>query len=276
MTMASSLDDARSLVTQVELPKAISSTHPRPRSLEVRSANYTVVESTTEAKTASILRKLFKLFSVGLKVCFQTSAPMLEHDSGAVLLGPRQPHSHKKCLVLDLDETLVHSTLKPMDCPDFIVPVSVAGELHHFYVKKRPGVDAFLEYAGNHFEVVVFTASMPSYASPVIDMLDLTQTVSARLYRDSCRIVDGDYVKDLDVLGRPLNETLIVDNSPLSYKTHTANAIGIETWIQREDDAELKRVQTLLELLRDQHDVRPILLELRAHELGADPDFLGK
>ncbi len=45
-----------------------------------------------------------------------------------------------KCLVLDLDETLVHSSFKP----DFIIPVEIDRVAHHVYVLKRPYVDEFL------------------------------------------------------------------------------------------------------------------------------------
>ncbi|CAJ0761407.1 3540_t:CDS:2 [Entrophospora sp. SA101] len=60
-------------------------------------------------------------------------------------------HTGKKCLVLDLDETLVHN---------FIVPVEIENQIHNVYVIKRPGVDQFLKKMGELYEIVVFTASL--------------------------------------------------------------------------------------------------------------------
>ncbi len=36
----------------------------------------------------------------------------------------------KICLVIDLDETLVHSSFKPVPNADFIVPVEIDGQVH--------------------------------------------------------------------------------------------------------------------------------------------------
>ena len=66
----------------------------------------------------------------------------------------------KKTLVLDLDETLVHSSFKPVASADFIIPVEIDGQVHNVYVLKRPGVDEFLNKLGPQFELVIFTASL--------------------------------------------------------------------------------------------------------------------
>lgn len=40
------------------------------------------------------------------------------------------------------------------------------------YVGLRPGVHDFLREVEKLFEIVIFTASVKSYADPIIDMLD--------------------------------------------------------------------------------------------------------
>jgi carboxy-terminal domain RNA polymerase II polypeptide A small phosphatase len=121
-------------------------------------------------------------------------------------------HVGRKCLVLDLDETLVHSSLRvrdptvilhacfnvypqPVPSPDYIVPVEIENNWHNFYVLKRPGVDNFLRKMGELYEVVVFTASLAKYADPVLDRLDPGHTVTHRLFRESCFNHRGNYVK---------------------------------------------------------------------------------
>ena len=89
-------------------------------------------------------------------------------------------HTGRKCLVLDLDETLVHSSFKvrrprtprfgppgslltpPQLIPqaDYVVPVEIEWQWHNVYVIKRPGVDNFLKQMGELYEIVVFTASL--------------------------------------------------------------------------------------------------------------------
>lgn len=61
------------------------------------------------------------------------------------VIGPKHPEDlHKKTLVLDLDETLVHSSFKPIPNPDYIIPVEIDGRLVDVYVLKRPWLDHFL------------------------------------------------------------------------------------------------------------------------------------
>ena len=65
---------------------------------------------------------------------------------GYGMLGP-QPEKNRgwKTLVLDLDETLVHSQFNQIKNPDYVIPVNIDGSVCNIYVQKRPGVDNFLK-----------------------------------------------------------------------------------------------------------------------------------
>ncbi|KDR75439.1 hypothetical protein GALMADRAFT_249498 [Galerina marginata CBS 339.88] len=176
------------------------------------------------------------------------------------LLPPIAPeHVGRKCLVLDLDETLVHSSFKAVQQADFVVPVEIEYHWHHFHVLKRPGVDDFLKRMGQIYEVVIFTASLSKYADPVLDKLDIHQVVAHRLFRESCYNHKGNYVKDLSQLGRPIADTIILDNSPASYIFHPNNAVPVSSWFNDPHDAELTDLVPFLADLTSVPDVRGIL-----------------
>lgn len=177
-----------------------------------------------------------------------------------MLIGPKHSDDlNKKTLVLDLDETLVHSSFKPIPNPDYILPVEVDGKLVDVYVLKRPWCDHFMDSVGIRFEVVIFTASLAKYADPLLDLLDKQRLVRWRLFRESCFPYEGNYVKDLSCLGRDLSQTIIVDNSPHSYVFQPANAVPISTFIDNMDDQELLELLPVLNELEHAPDVRTVL-----------------
>ena len=148
---------------------------------------------------------------------------------------------------MDLDETLVHSSFKPVPNADYIIPVEIdPGTLTDVYVLKRPFVDYFMEEMGKHYEIVVFTASLAKYADPLLDLLDIHNVIRWRLFRESCYPFQGNYVKDLTSLGRPLERTIILDNSPHSYAFQPMNALPISSFIDDPTDTDLLDATPLL------------------------------
>jgi len=179
--------------------------------------------------------------------------------------------SKKKTLVLDLDETLVHSSFKPIPDPDFVMSIELENVIHKVYVRKRPGVDNFLRVVGEKFEVVVFTASLAKYADPLLDILDRQRLVKKRLFREACVQHYGNYVKDLSHLGRALTDVIIIDNSPFSYMFQPDNAIPITSWFNDKADRQLYDLLPFLEQLMYVEDVCTLLQRKRMN-FQTDPE----
>lgn len=179
---------------------------------------------------------------------------------GKFLLPPvRHQDLHKICLIIDLDETLVHSSFKPISNADFVVPVEIDGTVHQVYVLKRPYVDEFLQRVGDAYECVLFTASLAKYADPVADLLDKWGVFRSRLFRESCVFYRGNYVKDLGRLGRDLHRVVIIDNSPASYIFHPDNAVPVGSWFDDMSDTELRDLIPFFEKLSKVDDVYSVL-----------------
>lgn len=183
----------------------------------------------------------------------------------------------KKTLVLDLDETLVHSTLDGTTSnSDFVFPVNLGPITHMVAVRKRPHLHQFLAQVAQLFEVVVFTASQKVYAEQLLDIVDPgSEWIRHRVYRDSCVVWEGNYLKDLTVLGRDLAHTIIIDNSPQAFGFQLENGVPIESWYDDDNDIELLRLLPFLEKLAHADDVRPIISKTFGLRdlVDAAPDF---
>jgi CTD nuclear envelope phosphatase 1 len=221
-------------------------------------------------------------------------------------LVPRSPssrampiHQQQKTLVIDLDETLIHSLAKggrmssghmvevklnaPVLAPVSSIanhPTPVIGPQHPilYYVHKRPHCDEFLRKVCKWYKLVVFTASVQEYADPVIDWLEQERKFFVgRYYRQHCTLRNGAYIKDLSSVEPDLSRVCILDNSPMSYIFHEGkkligkgveasadlnfadNAIPIEGWINDPTDNDLLHLIPLLEALQYVTDVRALL-----------------
>ncbi|KAG0165800.1 hypothetical protein DFQ28_008375 [Apophysomyces sp. BC1034] len=185
-------------------------------------------------------------------------------------LPPKKDNS-KPTLVLDLDETLLHTESSDSENleDDYVVFAKygqsvLAGIL-------RPGVTEFLTWAAGIFEVVVWTAGHDDYAAMVCSCLDPERKLITHLLtRRSCIRMrsssTGDvmYVKDLCALGRDLSRTFLVDNTPHAATLNLSNLIPIEAYHGDNTDTELEDLRKFLEsklvcLADRKNDMRIIL-----------------
>lgn len=83
-------------------------------------------------------------------------------------------------LVLSLEDLLVHSEWTTK---------------HGWRTAKRPGVDYFLRYLSQYYELVIFTSAKSMDADPIIRKLDPYRIVMWPLFREATRYEKGEYIK---------------------------------------------------------------------------------
>ncbi|CCW70955.1 unnamed protein product [Phytomonas sp. Hart1] len=163
---------------------------------------------------------------------------------------PRNKGKHT--LVLDIDETLIHT----FGMAHHKLHSSTEGVNHaklvDYHILLRPHLKEFLLEVNELFEVVFWTAGTASYCSAVIDALetqvlqlspsfynykrvlnmnksDEDKTVHANFYSLSRTqtLEDHGYMKYLPILGRPINNVVIVDDNVRSFPLTPRNAIKV-------------------------------------------------
>ncbi|VDN97258.1 unnamed protein product [Rodentolepis nana] len=173
----------------------------------------------------------------------------------------------RKIMVIDLDETLIHSVLDGVSRPqrggpppDFVLKVDIEHHPVRFSVHKRPHVDYFLSIVSQWYELVIFTASLEIYGAGVADHLDNGRHIfQRRYYRQHCLYDSGSYSKDLSRVSTDLSSIFILDNSPGAYRSFPDNAIPIQSWFSDPQDTALLCLLPVLDALRFVSDVRSIL-----------------
>jgi Dullard-like phosphatase family protein len=183
-------------------------------------------------------------------------------DETLVLAQLRCPPPLKKryTVVLDLDETLVHVMTSPK-APGADHQAHVVlpdGQRAQVSIFVRPFLAELIKKLKPRCELAVWTAGRAEYANCVLSTIDpLNEYFDLRLFRDQCYATSaGQYVKDLRILNRSLERSVIVDNSAYSYAFQLENGVPILPFLGEKNDTELLLLGEYLSFLTEHSDIR--------------------
>ena len=112
---------------------------------------------------------------------------------------------HEKILVIDLDETLIHTSFKKIPNPDFkilldsikytkknsdnesIQELPVQNKVEA-YIRIRPGVNEFLSQLSKYYDLYVYSASSKQYLNSIIKNIDKNNIIKKCYCREDCII----------------------------------------------------------------------------------------
>ena len=179
----------------------------------------------------------------------------------------------KKLLLLDLDETLVHSEIRDKNnfhilnklkdkanCYHKVFSYMDGNYLYYFDIFFRPHLFDFLHEIQNYFDIGIFTASSKGYADTIINYIDPSHTIfNFILYRDACiPIQNSIYIKDLRIIRNyePSN-VILLDNSLYSFINQPKNGMLVYSFYWDEKDDQLIRAKNfLIKYIYNAKDVR--------------------
>ena len=197
--------------------------------------NYLKTNSLITQKTEEIQKKIYsENTSINDNGKSQQNDDIIKEILPPFLPPKKSDDKRDYCLVLDLDETLVH----------------FFEDNYEAYVKVRMGAENFITVLSQYCEIVIFTASTKYYADIVIDGLDCKNLIDYKLYREHTYDYNGINVKDLSKLGRDLKKIIIIDNIEENYIFQPNNGLNILDFEGDENDNELQfLLEDLLEIV---------------------------
>ncbi|KAM8745719.1 CTD small phosphatase-like protein 3 [Acanthopagrus schlegelii] len=179
---------------------------------------------------------------------------------------PKTRSTPEATLVVDLEETLMFSSLSVIDEAEYTFYTAFQDSQYKAYMILRPHVKEFLQSMAKIYELFVYTCAKKEYAEKILNILDPQRKLFRhRLYQEDCACVLGHYIKDLSVLGRDLAKTVVLDNAPHTYPYHLMNTIPIKSWSGESQDRELLKLIPSMEKLIAAEDFREVLKKRKDH-----------
>lgn len=166
----------------------------------------------------------------------------------------KQFDKFKNTLILDLDETLIHSDV--IDILKFKENYSKFDKVieeNNIGFNIRPNLNEFLNFASENFNLILLSASNKDYISAVTKELSIEKFFYLILDKEFCIKIDNVFVKDLDIFKSLYDqdtdkEIMLVDNNIFSFAANIKQGILISSFKDNKEDNELISV---IEYLND-------------------------
>lgn len=167
----------------------------------------------------------------------------------------------EKLLILDIDETLLHSTDVPL-------PIDHDFMFAHYFVYLRPYVHEFLAFCQAHFKVAIWTAGNEIYADQVVQNLfgqDYAlefvwsrKRCTPRFNPEDFKYTYQKHLKKVKNKGFPLEQVIMVDNTPAKLVKNYGNLVRVKDFKGDQGDDELAILQDYLLHLKTASNIRTI------------------
>ena len=160
--------------------------------------------------------------------------------------------SKKYCLVLDLDETLIHFKVNHSHNDEGVL-------------KLRPGISTFLEVIKEYYEIILFTEASEAYTELIMETFNKNNFFDFKFFRQHTIIIGQDFVKDLQRIGRPLDRIIIIDNMAQNFRMQKYNGILIKPFYgeDQNDRALIDLIPILINISKDNLDTRNGLVKYK-------------
>lgn len=122
----------------------------------------------------------FSLFYNRAKARLASTLSYYNEPAFQTLLPDADAWERPYTLVLSLEDLLIHSEWT---------------REHGWRMAKRPGMDYFLRYLSQYYELVLFTSVPSQIAAPVIQKLDPYHIIQYPLFREATLYKNGEYIK---------------------------------------------------------------------------------
>lgn len=163
----------------------------------------------------------------------------------------------QKLLILDLDETLIHTSEKKTDNFEYIYD----HDGHKYYIAKRPELDRFIDSVGRYYEIGIWTAGNKKYMDFIVSKI-LSKRPRIMYHKN---MTDIEWISKKDNIAKTTkrleklwkrthydkSNTVVIDDNPETFSKNSANGIEIKPWEGDINDKELLEVEKILVFAKD-------------------------